>query len=618
MLLIYSTLWFPIFVMCQIISVEGANFYEGDQCTSEIDGREGECSSIYNCPWALSAIRTGQKVHTCSFNGKTPIICCPSEALKERNETSTEKIINKGATSVGELSRRKCAEYNPPPPPRPAFVFAAVGGVRALSQEFPHMALLGYGTEAEKEWKCGGSLISLRHILTAAHCLYSRDLGDVKFVRLGDLDIADDQDIADPQDYYVKKSIPHPDFDSASLKHDIAILELNDEVRITSFVKPACLFVDGKIHPEVEITATGWGITEFAGDQCSIQSEKMQGSCVSIGNCSWALTRIKQRQRVHLCSYKGKIPIICCPSGEKINNVKPLVGVAGNFNPSTNLSLPKESLSSTAWSERKCEEYYPPREGVFIAGVGGEKSLAQEFPHMAILGYGSENQKEWKCGGSLITHQHILTAAHCLYSRDLGDVKYVRLGDLDILNNTDEAEPQDFNVKTIIQHPNYDRSKLKHDIAILVLDRPVRVTDFVKPACLFPGGVIADHEDITATGWGITEFAGQPSSHLIKVRLRIVGNADCRHQYRRASATGDIDDEFQVCAGSADAEKIIDTCEGDSGGPLQFVSFTRRKHYFIIGVTSFGKACGITRSAGVYTRVSSHLPWIQSVVLNNV
>ncbi|XP_045480379.1 venom serine protease Bi-VSP-like isoform X2 [Harmonia axyridis] len=522
---------------------------------------------------------------------------------------------------------KKCAEYNPPPPPRPAFVFAAVGGV--LSQEFPHMALLGYGTEAEKEWKCGGSLISLRHILTAAHCLYSRDLGDVKFVRLGDLDIADDQDIPDPQDYYVKKSIPHPDFDSASLKHDIAILELNDEVRITSFVKPACLFVDGKIHPDVEITATGWGITEFAGDQCSIQSEKMQGSCVSIGNCSWALNRIKQRQRVDLCSYNGKIPIICCPSGEKINTVEPLVGVTGNFNPSTNLSLLKGRLSSTVWSGRKFEEYYPSPEGgsssvryypmVFVYPSGGTKTLAHEFPHMAILGYGSENQKEWKCGGSLITHQHILTAAHCLYSLDLGDVKYVRLGDLDIFNNTDWAEPQDFNVKTIIQHPNYDRSKLKHDIAILVLDRPVRITVFVKPACLFPGGVIADDKYITATGWGITEFAGQPSSHLIEVRLRIVGNEDCRHQYRRYSATGDIDDEIQICAGSADPEKIIDTCEGDSGGPLQFTSYTDGiKEYFIIGVTSFGKACGITRSAGVYTRVSSHLPWIQSVVVNNV
>jgi len=36
--------------------------------------------------------------------------------------------------------------------------------------------------------------------------------------------------------------------------------------------------------------------------------------------------------------------------------------------------------------------------------------------------------------------------------------------------------------------------------------------------------------------------------------------------------------------------------------------------YSIIGVTSFGKFCAAKNAPGVYTRVSSFVPWIESIV----
>lgn len=56
--------------------------------------------------------------------------------------------------------------------------------------------------------------------------------------------------------------------------------------------------------------------------------------------------------------------------------------------------------------------------------------------------------------------------------------------------------------------------------------------------------------------------------------------------------------------------------QGDSGGPLQLNLMRKnRKHfrYYLIGMTSYGTFC---RSAypGVYTRVSSYIAWITSVV----
>lgn len=54
--------------------------------------------------------------------------------------------------------------------------------------------------------------------------------------------------------------------------------------------------------------------------------------------------------------------------------------------------------------------------------------------------------------------------------------------------------------------------------------------------------------------------------------------------------------------------------QGDSGGPLQTKLSLEPLQYNVIGVTSFGKACGIANVPGVYTRVSNYIDWIESIV----
>lgn len=54
--------------------------------------------------------------------------------------------------------------------------------------------------------------------------------------------------------------------------------------------------------------------------------------------------------------------------------------------------------------------------------------------------------------------------------------------------------------------------------------------------------------------------------------------------------------------------------QGDSGGPLQITSPNNDCVFYVVGITSFGKVCGAARSPGVYTRVSSFIPWIESIV----
>lgn len=54
---------------------------------------------------------------------------------------------------------------------------------------------------------------------------------------------------------------------------------------------------------------------------------------------------------------------------------------------------------------------------------------------------------------------------------------------------------------------------------------------------------------------------------------------------------------------------LSDTCEGDSGSPIQI--YLPNGIPSLIGITSFGLQCGI--GTGVYTRISYFLDWIESV-----
>lgn len=49
--------------------------------------------------------------------------------------------------------------------------------------------------------------------------------------------------------------------------------------------------------------------------------------------------------------------------------------------------------------------------------------------------------------------------------------------------------------------------------------------------------------------------------------------------------------------------------QGDSGGPLVCQNGI---HWYLVGITSWGEGCGKKNKPGVYTKVSSVLPWIYS------
>jgi secreted trypsin-like serine protease len=62
------------------------------------------------------------------------------------------------------------------------------------------------------------------------------------------------------QKYHVKKWIQHPQYSTATVYHDIALIELDRTVKFSQTIQPACLYTKSEI-PESGLKVTGWGVT---------------------------------------------------------------------------------------------------------------------------------------------------------------------------------------------------------------------------------------------------------------------------------------------------------------------------------------------------------------------
>ncbi|XP_046750076.1 serine protease snake-like [Diprion similis] len=244
--------------------------------------------------------------------------------------------------------------------------------------------------------------------------------------------------------------------------------------------------------------------------------------------------------------------------------------------------------------------------------IGGSKAARKEFPHMALIGFG-DSTISWQCGGSLISESFVLTAAHCLESRDAGPATKVRAG----LTNQKNPEDgmQERNVAERIKHPKYQMPVRYHDVGLIKVDEPFDLNAEIRPACLHTENDLPGTKGI-ATGFGKQAFEGEKGSDdLMKVQLTYIAENDCEKTFKVDIGGKQLPDGLissLICAGELGGGK--DTCQGDSGGPLQHVLTDPYCMYSIVGVTSFGKFCGFKNSPAIYSRVSSFIDWIESNV----
>ena len=247
-------------------------------------------------------------------------------------------------------------------------------------------------------------------------------------------------------------------------------------------------------------------------------------------------------------------------------------------------------------------------EPVEPAIVGGREAEPGAWPWQVALikGY-VEPQLSTYCGGSLISAEWVLTAAHCV----IGSLPEA----VDIVAGLHDRQVPDaghlrVNVTEIIVHPDYDTSTEDNDIALVRLATPIaereastgglpiKYVALASPALGDLTGTIA-----TVTGWGNRSPAAPDvldyPARLHEVEVPIIANNDCSESY--------FVTDNMLCAGLPEGGK--DACQGDSGGPLVIYNDDQQK-WLLAGIVSFGIGCARPDYPGVYTRAARYLEWI--------
>ncbi|XP_060532960.1 uncharacterized protein LOC132705970 isoform X2 [Cylas formicarius] len=237
--------------------------------------------------------------------------------------------------------------------------------------------------------------------------------------------------------------------------------------------------------------------------------------------------------------------------------------------------------------------------------VGGEEAGFGTFPWQAYIRIGSS-----RCGGSLISRRHVVTAGHCV-ARATPRQVHVTLGDYVINSAVEPLPAYTFGVSNIQVHPffKFTPQADRFDVAVLRLDRAAHNLPHVIPICLPAKGESFLGDVGHAAGWGALSPGSRLRPQTLQtVQVPVIDNRQCERWHRSKGIQVTIYDEM-MCAGYKTGGR--DSCQGDSGGPLMLQKAGR---WFLIGIVSAGYSCAQPGQPGIYHRVAHTVDWITRAV----
>lgn len=204
------------------------------------------------------------------------------------------------------------------------------------------------------------------------------------------------------------------------------------------------------------------------------------------------------------------------------------------------------------------------------------------------------------CGGSLITRQHVLTAAHCISASG-------RTASIAVVANAarlDSGRAIHLRSVQVRRAADYEAATSGDDWAVIRLERPLAL-----PTVRLAADGEYDRGTFTVLGWGATAEGGTSQSRLYAADVPFIRDGRCAAAYRKIGYPYVARE--MICAGHL-KRGGVDACQGDSGGPL--VRRDDAGHWLQVGIVSWGYGCGRPGSPGVYTQVSRYADDIAEAV----
>lgn len=268
--------------------------------------------------------------------------------------------------------------------------------------------------------------------------------------------------------------------------------------------------------------------------------------------------------------------------------------------------------------------------------VGGNTSSVSTYPWQAAVVYSSAqypgrnaHQRQF-CGGSLLTSRIVITAGHCVADTDPDCSTLCAISDpggdgtakIDpndvavVLGRTtlsDTSQGAEAGVSAVVLGSNFNGDYQgdgvpRYDVAYLVLSSPSAQTP-IKIADTDEGALWDAGSPEEISGWGAANEFGNTVDTLRSATVSVIPDSTCGS----LSIYGtDFDSATMLCAGNLSGG--VDSCYGDSGGPLE--APLQSGGYRLVGITGWGDGCARANAPGVYTRVAG--PTMHSVIASDV
>ncbi|XP_070508967.1 uncharacterized protein [Chironomus tepperi] len=277
-----------------------------------------------------------------------------------------------------------------------------------------------------------------------------------------------------------------------------------------------------------------------------------------------------------------------------------------NYQPRNELSTGTSSLWNVLESSRSCGK----SKVVFGTAFYGTQTEHGAHPWNAAL---IRNNGKFLCGGTLLSHKLVITAAHCLegkrglYHFAARDISVI-LGAHNI-SKSHEIGKITVGVKaTHVHHewnPNVD--SYDADLAILELENEIPFTQFIQPICLVkPGSEIAHNNLGYVTGFGKSERSDvEDIARLVKTPI---------HDYQACGTENKILQSLisnrAFCGGFANGTGV---CTGDSGSGLIVVHDNRHYLRGIVSASLYGGINGCNlHEYSIFTDILGFYGWIRT------